>query len=289
MRKEPDTLKFAVIIPTFNEEKYLQLCLDSLVNQSLQPKYIIVVDDSSTDNTSAIIKKYEDSNENISYIYNSSESTHQPGSKVIRAFYKGLGSINLSDIDIICKFDADLIFPVNYIEELNNSFTHNKKLGLCGGRCSILKNGIWQIESLTNNDHIRGALKAYRKTAFKDINGLAQQMGWDTADEIKLRYNNWQIEANLELEVKHLKPTGNTYSKSYYDKQGKVFYALRYGFLLMCVAAIKMGLKRDSLKGIFKIITSYLTSNGTNYLLTFDEGKYLRKYRWQQIKKKFSL
>ena len=78
---------------------------------------------------------------------------------------------------MICKFDADLIFPKNYLEEINKVFLKNNKIGLCGGFCSVLKANQWQIENLTNTDHIRGALKAYRIQAFKDIGGLSKQMG----------------------------------------------------------------------------------------------------------------
>ena len=49
----------SVIIPAFNEEKGLDLTLSKLKNISTSGDYeIIVVDDGSTDNTSAIAKRY---------------------------------------------------------------------------------------------------------------------------------------------------------------------------------------------------------------------------------------
>lgn len=49
--------KISVIIPVFNEEKYIERCLLSIMNQSLQPEEIIIVNDCSTDNSILIIKK----------------------------------------------------------------------------------------------------------------------------------------------------------------------------------------------------------------------------------------
>lgn len=51
--------KVSVIVPVYNTEKYLDKCLDSLVNQTLEDIEIIIVNDGSTDNSEVIIKQYE--------------------------------------------------------------------------------------------------------------------------------------------------------------------------------------------------------------------------------------
>ncbi|MEG0176123.1 glycosyltransferase [Anaerorhabdus sp.] len=48
----------SVIVPVYNVEKHLSKCLDSLVNQTLENMEIIVVNDSSPDNSQVIIDKY---------------------------------------------------------------------------------------------------------------------------------------------------------------------------------------------------------------------------------------
>ena len=50
--------KVSVIVPIYNVEKYLEKCLDSLVNQTLEDIEIILVNDGSTDNSGEIAKKY---------------------------------------------------------------------------------------------------------------------------------------------------------------------------------------------------------------------------------------
>lgn len=51
--------KISVIVPVYNTEKYLEKCIDSLVNQTMKDIEIIVVNDGSNDNSEDIIKKYE--------------------------------------------------------------------------------------------------------------------------------------------------------------------------------------------------------------------------------------
>ena len=51
-------MKVSVIVPVYNVEKYIDKCLDSLVNQTLEDIEIIVVNDGSPDNSQKIIDEY---------------------------------------------------------------------------------------------------------------------------------------------------------------------------------------------------------------------------------------
>lgn len=59
LKKEAKNKKMiSVIVPVYNVEKYIEKCVDSLVNQTIEDKEIILVDDGSTDNTSKILDEY---------------------------------------------------------------------------------------------------------------------------------------------------------------------------------------------------------------------------------------
>lgn len=61
--------KVSVIVPVYNVEKYLEQCLDSIVNQSLKDIEIICVDDGSTDRSGEILDKYADEDARIKVIH----------------------------------------------------------------------------------------------------------------------------------------------------------------------------------------------------------------------------
>lgn len=50
--------KISVIIPVYNQERFLSKCLDSVLNQDLEDIEIICVDDGSTDSTYSILQSY---------------------------------------------------------------------------------------------------------------------------------------------------------------------------------------------------------------------------------------
>ncbi len=52
--------KVSVIVPVYNTEKYLEKCLNSLVNQTLKDIEIIIINDGSTDNSVKIINEYKE-------------------------------------------------------------------------------------------------------------------------------------------------------------------------------------------------------------------------------------
>ena len=280
-------MKFYIVIPAHNEASFIEKTLLSLVSQTLLPKKIVVVDDHSTDTTSEVVSRCTEKFPFIHLVKISSEDKHLPGSKVINAFYRGFEMLD-DDYDIICKFDADLIFPENYLEKVSEIFKNNPKCGMAGGFCTIEKKGNWEVENLTNKDHIRGALKAYRKDCFKDIGGLKRAMGWDTADELLAQYHNWKVITEPTLLVKHLKPTGNTYDKAARYTQGEAFYALRYGFWLTAIASAKLAFKKENPLLIIDYLRGYCQAKRkkVEYLVSSEEGKFIRTYRWKKIRQK---
>ena len=58
-------MKFSVIIPAYNSERFLAQTLDCLIGQTLDDIQIIVVNDGSTDSTAKIIAEYAEKNSNI--------------------------------------------------------------------------------------------------------------------------------------------------------------------------------------------------------------------------------
>jgi glycosyltransferase involved in cell wall biosynthesis len=281
-------MRVYVVIPAYNEADFLPLMLMTLAHQTCLPDQVVVVDDNSEDQTFDIAQKLAAKWSWLRVIKLDSTQKHAPGSKVIKAFYAGLQTLD-DDYDILMKLDADLRLPENYIETLVNHFEKNNNLGMAGGFAAIEKNGHWVVENLTNKDHIRGALKSYRKACFQDIGGLIPAMGWDTLDEMMARYKGWQVQTDGNLIVQHLRPTGQSYAKEAHLKQGKAFYQMRYGVVLTLIASLKLASKKKK-----PLLTFVHYQQGfwqafrkkESYLIDENAGKFLRKYRFEQMLKK---
>jgi glycosyltransferase involved in cell wall biosynthesis len=107
-------MRVSVVIPAYNEEKYIKKCLDTLTAQTVKPDEIILVDNNCTDNTVALVRKYS-------------------SVKVIKETEQGMiparnAGFNTSQGDIIAKCDADSILPSGWIKNIKNNFSENQSV-----------------------------------------------------------------------------------------------------------------------------------------------------------------
>ncbi|MFA9186585.1 glycosyltransferase family 2 protein [Flavobacterium sp. FBOR7N2.3] len=280
-------MNYYIVIPAHNEEEFISLTLESLISQTHLPKKVVIVNDNSTDSTAEIVLAFAKDNPFITLVEKKSSAIHLPGSKVIQAFQKGFESLD-EDYDVIVKLDADLIFPNNYFETITKHFNSDPTIGMVGGFCYIEKNGEWILENLTDKDHIRGALKAYRRETFEQIGGLKPQMGWDTVDELLCKFYNWKVVTDASLKVKHLKPTGANYNKTARYKQGEAFYTLGYGFWITSIASAKLSFMKKKPLLFFDYIQGFLKAKSEKkpLMVTPEQAKFIRSYRLKKMKEK---
>ena len=66
---ENDIPKISVIVPVYNVEKYLDRCIQSILNQTLKELEIILVDDGSPDNCPALCDEYAQKDARIKVIH----------------------------------------------------------------------------------------------------------------------------------------------------------------------------------------------------------------------------
>jgi glycosyltransferase involved in cell wall biosynthesis len=281
-------MDYYIVIPIHNEEAFLESTLNSILGQTLLPKKVILVNDNSTDSTETIINSYSLKHTIFQKLNIISSTLHMPGSKVINAFNEGFNVLDES-FDLIVKLDSDIILPKNYFEVISTHFKNEPKLGICGGFIYEQNtSGSWILNHPMDKDHVRGAFKAYSKACFKAIGGLKNAMGWDTVDELLAMYHGFLILTDHTLIIKHLRPTGKAYDKKAKRLQGKAMYSMRYGFLITCIASIKMAVKNKSINSFWNNIIGFMnaTQNNAPYLVNEKEGKFIRQLRWTKIKNK---
>ena len=61
--------KVSIVIPVYNVERYIDRCIQSVLNQTLQNFEIILVDDGSPDNCPEICDKYANSDSRIKVVH----------------------------------------------------------------------------------------------------------------------------------------------------------------------------------------------------------------------------
>lgn len=110
-------MKISVVIPAYNEEKYLPACLGAFLKQETPPDEIIVVDNNSTDATALIAKQY--------------------GAKVVKERRQGMiysrnKGFNTAKYNIIARCDADSIVSSNWIKQIKKSFTPENIIAITG-------------------------------------------------------------------------------------------------------------------------------------------------------------
>lgn len=280
-------MNYYIIIPAYNEEAFMASTLQSLVEQTVLPSKIVVVNDNSTDKTPEIVSEYTSTYPFITLVNKISDAVHLPGSKVIQAFHEGEKQVD-DKYEIIVKIDADLIFPNNYFERIIQHFQSDSTIGMVGGFCYVEKNGDWVLENLTDKDHIRGALKAYRKAAYHQIGGLKPAMGWDTVDELLCKFYGWNVVTDESLHVKHLKPTGASYNQAARYKQGEAFYSLGYGFVITAIASVKLASRKGKPLLFIDYLLGFWKAKSAKKPLFVNsvQAKFIRKYRWKKMQEK---
>lgn len=127
------TAKVSILIPIFNVEKYLQQCLDSVVNQTLKDIEIICLNDGSTDSSLDIIKKYAKTDKRI-VIVDKKNSGYGDSMNIglSKATGKYIGIVESDDFiekdafeylyNLAEKFEAD-VARSNYFHYKNNKDT----------------------------------------------------------------------------------------------------------------------------------------------------------------------
>lgn len=303
-------MKFLIIIPAHNEESNIFPCLESLKSQSFQDFVCVIVNDGSTDKTSEIINDFKVQDSRFK-VLDLEKSEHSPGAKVVRTFDKGLQALDWKDFDVVCKYDADIVFPQNYLEKVHQVFETNPKAGIVSGLVYIKnykqnpeiknlrnpnedwadfsnKNQEWVFENLSSKNHVRGPIKAYRKECFEDMNGLRAVLGWDNLDILLAKKSNWEVVTIKELWVKHLRPTAYKYKSQKAEKLGEYFYNIGLSLPLAIISSAKSSFKNRSAKEFLITINSFLKQKEQRNL-NKEEIKFIRNLRWKEFFKNFGL
>jgi glycosyltransferase involved in cell wall biosynthesis len=105
----------AIVIPAYNEERFIGKCLESCIDQTSTPDEIIVVNNRSTDGTASIVRRYQEANPDIEIrLIDQNE-------------YQGIAptrncGFDYAQSDVISRTDADSIVANDWVERIRHRF-----------------------------------------------------------------------------------------------------------------------------------------------------------------------
>lgn len=126
-------VKFSVLIPVYNTEKYLEECLQSILNQSYKDYEIILVDDGSTDSSPKICDNYQKKFPDIIKVI------HKQNQGLISARRVGIANAT-GDYSIFV--DSDDYIRLNLLEILNQVLTADKDIDMLLYSFTYITNGL---------------------------------------------------------------------------------------------------------------------------------------------------
>lgn len=123
--------KISIVTPVYNQVKYLEQTILSIINQGYPNLEYIIIDGGSTDGTVDLIRKYES---HLSYWI--SESDNGMYHAIQKGFEKSTG-------EIMCWLNSDDVFFDKCLFAIADIFTHHPEVKWFSGKsASIDENGI---------------------------------------------------------------------------------------------------------------------------------------------------
>ncbi len=255
-QRDISVLRASVIIPTFNRPVELKNCIQSILEQTVRPFELIIIDDG---NLQDLPLKKECKDAGIQYRY---LKKNKPGLTASRN-----AGVKLAQGDIIFFLDDDVVLFPDYIQEMLNTYDEKRIIGGVGGLIAnqkpskfihpvrrlldvallissfsegkVLPSGFCinfgetglPIKRVKEVDFLSGGVSSYRKEIFEEFSfDTEKYLGYGLGEDMDFSYQvskKYKLMLNPKVRLFHLKS-----SKMRLDKkeEGRQFIINRYLF-----------------------------------------------------------
>jgi cellulose synthase/poly-beta-1,6-N-acetylglucosamine synthase-like glycosyltransferase len=178
-------MKVSVVIPAYNEEKYISISLDSLSRQNFKDFEIIVCLNVCTDNTRSVVEGIREKKRlDVKIVEENRKGV---------AWARNTGFQNAAG-EIIASADADTFYPKDWLKQIVDNFKKYDIVGLYGPvymhskRWSLRFSAryLFTLFLLTNhffgNYNFNGMNFAVKREAFDKIGGF--NTNWKSAEDV---------------------------------------------------------------------------------------------------------
>ena len=283
---------YVVVSPCRDEADYMEITLESMVNQTWRPAQWVIVDDGSTDATPDILKRYQAEHPWIKIVTRQNRGHRAVGPGVVDAFWAGHAEIDLEDYDYVVKLDLDLDMALDYFETVLGRMEADPRYGTCSGLPYVPVEGGEPVPEGAQWDVSAGMTKIYRTACFEQIGGIRRGVMWDGIDCHLARMNGWKVIAwddTPSLRFLHLRAMGSSQKSIWTGRQrhgsGQAFMGTSWWY--MGVSAAFRMLKRPYLLGGALMYWGYLKFRLSGQPRFDHPGfrRFLRRYHWAILTK----
>jgi poly-beta-1,6-N-acetyl-D-glucosamine synthase len=207
--------RYVLVTSAFNEEKYIEAMIQSVISQTFLPTAWVIISDGSTDGTDSIILRYCKMHVFMFYVrveHLANAPLPKFGAVAFRkanALATGLAAIADLPYAYIGNIDADVTIEPTFFSTLLERFEDDKTLGIGGGYIYNVIDGK-QVPAFVNQRNVAGAMQMFRRTCYDDIGGYVPYGHEDTIALIHARMKGWSTRSFSELKVYHHKTTSWT-------------------------------------------------------------------------------
>lgn len=175
-------MKFSIIVPVYNVEKYIERAVNSLLKQTYTNYEIFLVNDGSEDRSGEICDKFAQEYECIYSIYQTNQ-----GSGIARQ-----NGINKATGDYVVFLDPDDYMKDNALEEYNNLLKSNPNIELLfNGYNELIKINEGHHDIISHFYDMEGALSRSEFIEnFKDISKISIRALWNKVYSLKFLREN---------------------------------------------------------------------------------------------------
>ena len=233
---------FSIIIPTYNQGKFLEKCIKSCLDQTYKNYEIIVIDNNSTDITFDVLKKYENK---IIYKRIDNDGVISKSRNV---------ALNISRGNWIALLDSDDYFFKNKLEEAKNTIQRNN--------FDVFSNSEWISDKLGNSNKI-WFYGNKEKNFYLDLIKFGNSISTSSSIIKKDFLNQNLINFNEDKEIRNI--ADYDFFLSIAKKKGKFFfYNKPLGFHLMHQESTSFKSKNTHLITLKKLLNNHLKSRDIN-------------------------
>ena len=222
--------KISVIVPVYNVEKYIDKCLDSLLNQTYKNMELIIVNDCSTDNSKKIIEKKIKNHKNVLFSTNKENSglsfTRNEGLKKATGDY--IGYIDSDDyipqdyyeilMDAILKQKADIaVCDMNIVYEETGITSRT----VCGNESNL------KIDFINNGLAASACNKLFKKELISKYEFAVGKVNEDLAVIIPTLINAKKIAYTPDTFYNYVQHDNSIQNSTFSEKRFDIFYGVK--------------------------------------------------------------